>query len=219
MNIKNYIKTTTVAAVAVLLLAANASAITITYSTDVGTAFGVGGLALNQTSGAAASLTYTPNVNSITGIPSNVNFGEFSLVCANCTTQGAVGAVGAFFNPFTFNLNITDVTDGNAKGTFVGTSTGGAVYSDLSGITITWAPLVLGPGLNNASSGNFGQTSFTTTGFTGIPAPNSGLALPGGVATVQGFVNSSAVPEPATFGLVGAVLLGLGVLRRKSAKA
>jgi hypothetical protein len=48
-----------------------------------------------------------------------------------------------------------------------------------------------------------------------IVAPNSGS--PAGDTTVQGTVNSSAIPEPATLLLLGAGLLGLGVLRRKRA--
>jgi hypothetical protein len=107
-------------------------------------------------------------------------------------------------------LVITDTTDG-ASGQFVGSSTGGAVFSNLSGLTVNWVPLILGPGTTNTLSGNFGTTFFTTTTFTGLAAPNSGT--PPGDTTVQGFVSST--PEPTTYGLVGGGLLGLGLLRRK----
>ncbi len=72
-----------------------------------------------------------------------MNFGNFTLVCETCTTQ-AIGT-GSFFSAFTFDLVFTDVTDG-ATGIFVGTSTGGDVFSDVSQVTINWAPLMLGPG-------------------------------------------------------------------------
>lgn len=125
------------------------------------------------------------------------NFGNFTLVSSLCSTQ-AIGA-GSFFDAFTFDLIITDVSD-SATGSFVGSSTGGTVYSDASQLTVNWASLQLGPGTNNATSGNFGRTIFSTTVFTGIVAPNSG-AVPG-QSTVQGLVNSTAVPEPATKGRV-----------------
>jgi len=209
---------TMAATFAVVALAASASAATITFNTNsAGTGFNSGAtLSLGSSSGVSATLLFTPDGDTTTGVPSNVNLGEFTLSCITCTTQQ--GGVGSFFNAFTIDLVITDVTDGGAQGKFVGTSTGGAVYSDVSQLTINWAPLVLGPGTLNASFGNFGNTIFSTTVFTAIVAPNSGTSLPDGVSTVQGLVSSNSVPEPTTVGLVGLSLLGLGMFRRKSAK-
>ncbi len=207
---------TMAAAFAAVLLAGSANAANIVYNTNAaGTGFSSGAsLTLGSSSGVGATLVFSPNADTSTGVPSNVNFGEFTLACITCTTQQ--GGLGAFFDPFTIDLVITDVTDGGAKGRFVGTSTGGNVYSDVSQLTVNWAPLVIGPGTLNATFGNFGQTVFSTTVFTGIVAPNSGNAQPNGVSTVQGLVSSTAVPEPTTIGLVGLSLLGLGMIRRKS---
>jgi len=211
MKIGRIVQAASIAGVSLFMMAASVSATTVTFNTNgSGTGFSGTSLTLTDSMGAGATLTFVPDGNTTGGVPSNVNFGNFTLVCATCSTQ-AIGA-GSFFGGFTFDLIIDDVTDG-ATGRFVGTSTGGSVWSDVSQITINWAPLSLGPGSNNALSGNFGSTIFGTTSFTGIVAPNSGTVH--GQSTIQGTVNSTAVPEPATFAILGGSLLGLGLLRRK----
>jgi hypothetical protein len=195
-------------------LAIPASAAIVTYSTNSAqTGFGGTSLILNSSSGAAATLTFDPLPPTPVGTPSGISYGGFTLSCPACSTQ-TVGT-GATFAAFSFNLVVTDSTDG-ATGVFVGTSAGGNVWSDASQIVISWLPATLGPGANNASSGNFGATTFQIVSPTVIVAPNTGD--PAGFTSVTGFVDtqvSTVVPEPSTFATLGASLLVVGLYRRR----
>jgi len=198
-------------AVLTMLGSARASSI-ISYTTNAaGTEFvgGVNSDVLKSISGQSATLTFTPNTNSDTGVPSGIDLGDFLLVCATCTTNQ-----DTIFGAFTFDLIITDTTDG-ATVEFIGSSTGGMVSINSSTIQVDWtAPpgLQVGPGTRYALSGNFGLTDFDIVSpVTLIVAPNSGD--PHGDTRVQGQINSA--PEPTTFVLTGGALLGLGMIRRR----
>jgi hypothetical protein len=213
MRIQRFAQATQTIAVALFVTAAAANAGTITFNTSAtggaGTGFnGSGILTLNSSSGVAATLGFVPDGDSIVGVPGNVNFGNFTLACATCSTE-AIGT-GANFSAFTFDMVVTDVTD-NATGVFVGTASAGSVFLDDSTITLQWLPLQLGPGTSNATLGSFGPTYFDTTVTTRIVNPDSGAQI--GSTTVQGNVDST--PEPATFGLIGGGLLGVALLQRK----
>jgi len=210
MTIRWLVRVACMAVAALFMMAVSASASTVSYTTNAsGTEFtSDSSLTLHQTSGDAATIVFTPNTTSNTGVPSFINLGDFEITCASCTTSS-----DAVFGAFTFDLVIDDTTDG-ATGEFVGSSSGGTVYSNSSTVSINWVPLILGPGTTHALTGNFGTTEFTTTTVTNLAAPNSGT--PPGDTTVQGGVTSSALPEPATLSLVcGGLLLGFGVLRRR----
>jgi len=199
----------------VFLLAANASASSVTFDTSAtgstGTGFNTSGnLSLSSTGGVSATLAFVADPSATAAVPGNVNYGNFTLTCPSCTAQA--GGIGATFSAFTFDLVVTDSTDG-ATGVFRGTAAAGSVYLDLSTITMNWLPIQLGPGFSNAASGDFGPTLFTITSTTRIVNPTSGAQV--GSTTVQGAIDSTVAPEPTTLSLVGGALLGLGLLRGK----
>src|ERR1700722_6825082 len=186
MQLARIIRSAALSGAAIFLMAASARAGTITFNTaqtgSGGSGFNsTGDLVLNSSSGANATLTFVPDMNSVNAVPGNVNFGNFTLACATCSTQA--GGVGSIFSAFTFEVVITDVTDG-ASGVFVGSAAAGSVFLDASTITLNWQPLQLGPGTSNATSGNFGSTFFQTVGQTKIGNPLSGAQI--GSTTVQG---------------------------------
>jgi hypothetical protein len=206
-----------VTAIAIFTTAMNAGAGTITFATNApGTEFvsPMTGLVLDDSSGLKATLTFDPDAQMAVGLPSNINYGTFTLACAACLTN-KTGV--AHFAAFTFDLIVGDVTNG-AKGEFVGTSAGGNVAFNSSAITIVWSQEMLGPGTSGALAGNFDLTEFEISSPTRIVAPNSGEN--GGETTVQGDVASASVtsqaPEAGTMTMIGAGLIGLGLLRRRA---
>lgn len=204
----------TVAAILIMTMAASASASSIVYdTTDGGSIFVGSGLTLNSTGGAAATLAYHPIGDTTVGVPTNINLGSFTLSCPSCGTEAS--GLGTSFGAFTFDLIISDDTPTNdtAVGEFVGTSSGGTVWSDQSSVSISWLPVSLGPGTTNAISGNFGTSVFTISTPSLIVSPNSGSNP--GTTTVQGALASTAAPEPATMAMVGGLFIGLAALARK----
>jgi hypothetical protein len=209
MNLSRLVKAASITAVAVFMTTTSANAGPISYTTNsAGTGFAGISLTLDSIGGQAATLVFIPNTSSTSGVPSNIDLGDFLLSCPTCTTSQTT-----IFGAFTFDLVVDDTTD-VGTGEFKATSAGGVVSSTSSTIQVDWiSPLVLGPGTANTLSGSFGTTYFDIVSPTSlIVAPNSGT--PKGDTTIQGQVN--ATPEPATSAMIGGALIALGLVRRKT---
>jgi hypothetical protein len=202
VNCRHIVRIFLLLSMAAFVVASNASAATINYSTT-----GVGTLTSTGFGGGTSTLVFTGNPGASSGTPSIVNLGDFELVCTDCSTSVAGTAGATYAAGQTFQLNISDATD-SATGHFTGTLGGGTVFSDSSPLMITWDGFVV-------DSGSFQSTVFTVFSPTPLAAPNSGS--PAGDTTVQGHIDASvsAVPEPATYSLVGGALVSLGLWRRK----
>jgi hypothetical protein len=185
------------AAVGVALLGspAPAHATVVTYTTS-GTFDSGDTMGTNVYTDAAhgISISYDPIVsNSVNANPSsNASFGTFNTSLTTATTLQGVSS------GFTLDIFQTAPTPGGPL-TFVGTLAGTLDINESHAYVQFNAPL----------SGNIGAVTYTITsadsGFAGrtalVPSTTNG-----GLATVQGLISVSAVPEPSVV-----LLAGLGV--------
>lgn len=186
---------------AVAALSLTASAATVSYNTTLSNF--VSGCTVNGTATCAvgtATLTYQPEVGATATLPSTVSLGRFF-------TNGIAGD----FSGAMFDLVISQTSPVGTQtvvGTLSGTIHSGGTGSDLN---IQFNPNIFSIAGVNYDITNQGQG---TPGLLFIPAPTAGGSTTG--ASVQALL--SGVPEPGTYAMLGAGLLGIAGLRRRFAK-
>lgn len=178
-------------ALAFLLCGASAFAASVTYSTSAvlsGPDASGGGLA-----NGGATLVYEAVPSTTVSSPTNINIGSMNASGGSGTFSG---------DSIALTITQTDPTPGGnetSSSTIMGTIT-----STSNGIDLTFAPTTFTIA-SNPSVMYILQTDYF------LVAPNTN----GGVTTLQAFVTTA--PEPASLGLLGGSLLGLGLMIRRRA--
>jgi hypothetical protein len=184
-------------ALSLLFCGASAFATTVTYSTSAvlsgPDANGSGGL-----TNGGATITYagvTPSPTTVDA-PTNINIGSI-------TTSAGTGAFAGDSIALTITQLVPSAGSGSSSATI-----DGSVTTTSNGIDISFAPTTI------------------TIGAITYSLESTYLLVPsdtdGGVTTLQASVSSglrnNTTPEPASLGLLGGSLLGLGILARRFKK-
>jgi hypothetical protein len=205
---------------AALLLTAGFAAANTTYSFSTSASY-VGGTGVVDSTFCAAN-------DLCVDFTAGANLALHLVYAPNVTTNGtALGAPGTGDNFGTVQAFCISTVDGSTQTTCGSTTLSGDVTVTLSEtLPIAGSGQFIDSlsGTINQNSG-LGVVNFGTTGFTigvltyQMQQPVGGYDInfinANNPTSLQGVVIDTTAPEPATFGLLGAALVGLGIVVRK----
>lgn len=164
-----------------------------------------------------SNFAYTPNGSDPAAANVSVGVDDQPSIQLYGLQFTTVGGVGSWTSNFTLSYTVTVDTTVCATCEIIADQSAfqGALAPNSAALTVTLTPGGV-INLNDLTTGNnTGQISVSPIQTTSISYSATGLAASSPIDSFGGDVYQVATPEPATLGLVGGALLGLGLLRRK----
>lgn len=181
---------------------------TVTYSTSssqlcVGAA-GCGVATQTIGGGTGVTVTFTP-VASSTVLANPTTFGSFGEIVVSCVGGGTAcgGQSLAGLNLF---INIAQTVPSAGNASISGGVITGSISGTASSATITWSV---------PNGVNIGVINYSVLNNPlGLVPPS----VNNGTTSVQALISDTTVPEPSTYVMMSAALVGLGLLRKRASK-
>ena len=186
----------------------SALASTVTYSTTSSQlCVGSGGCGVaTQTIGGGTGVTVTFNPIASSSVNANpTTFGSFGEIIISCVGGGtACGSQSlAGLNLF---INIAQTVPSAGNASISGGVISGSISGTASSATITWSV---------PNTVNIGTISYSVLNNPlGLVPPS----VNAGVTSIQANITDNTVPEPSTYVMMSAALVGLGLLRKRASK-
>lgn len=189
-------------AVAIGVVVPAGMATPVTYST-LGSelCLGASGCGTNSQTIGGFSVTFNPIAASLVDPGDTFTFGSFGQIVVSCIGNG-LSCASTSLAGLNLYIHINQTSPTGDSGVLPAGMITGAISGTTSSAVITW------PEPNALMLGSI-QYSIANPSLALVP-PSSNF----GITTIQGRITETAVPEPSTFLLFSAGLIGIGLSRK-----
>ena len=186
----------------IVALASSASASTVTYSTSTSQICDTMMVCGSNVTVGNVNIAFNPLASS-TVLANPTTFGSFGEIVISCVGGGTACGNETLPGGIVLNINITQSVPTMGSGPVPSGSLVGSLSGTASSTTITW------PVANTVTIGGISYSVANNPLALVPPSVNNGTT------SVQAIITDNQVPEPSTYAMLAAGLVGLGALRRK----
>lgn len=183
----------------------SALAATVTYGTGTSQlCVGASGCGVATQTIGTVIVTFNP-IASSTVLAQPTTFGSFGEIVVSCV-GGGTGCLSQSLVGLNLYINIAQTLPSVGNASITGGVIAGSISGTASSATITWS-----------------VPNTMTIGIISYSVLNNPLGLVppsvnAGVTSIQALITDNTIPEPSTYAMMSAALVGLGLLRRRAVR-